>query len=63
MDLGERAAPFLFLVRDRAGQLAASFDAVLTGCGHPGGQDPAPWANCFAERFGGPSEQSSRTAC
>jgi hypothetical protein len=28
MDLGERTAP-LFLVRDRPGQLAASFDAVL----------------------------------
>jgi putative transposase len=53
MDLGDRAAQFRFLVRDRAGQFTASFDAVLANTGITAVKIPpqTPRANAHAERF------------
>jgi putative transposase len=53
MDLGGRAAEFRFLVRDRAGQFTASFDAVLADAGIEAVKIPpqSPCANAYAERF------------
>src|SRR5450755_3756297 len=53
MDLGEHAADFRFLIRDRAGQFTASFDTVLASAGIRAVKIPprSPRANAFAERF------------
>jgi hypothetical protein len=49
-DLGDHAAHFKFLVRDRAGQFTNSFDAVLAVAGIQALKIPprSPRANAFA---------------
>jgi putative transposase len=49
MDLGDRAADFHFLVRDRAGQFTETFDAVLASAGITAVKIPPRSAH--AERF------------
>jgi putative transposase len=53
MNLGNRAASFRFLVRDRAGQFTEAFDTVLAGAGIEVVKIPphSPQANAYAERF------------
>ncbi|WP_246108192.1 integrase core domain-containing protein [Saccharothrix saharensis] len=54
MDLDD-PADFRFLIRDRAGQFTASFDAVFSDAGIKVVKIPprCPWANAYAERFVG----------
>jgi putative transposase len=53
LDLAEHTAAFTYLVRDRAGQFTAAFDAVLTDAGITILKIPprCPRANAYAERF------------
>jgi len=55
MDLGERAARFRVLIRDRDSKFTTVFDDVLTGAGVRIVKTPiqSPRANSLAERYAG----------
>ena len=64
MDLDERATSVRFLVRDRAGQFTASFDAVLAGAGIDTVKirRAVPARTASPNASSGPSEPNSPTA-
>ncbi len=65
MEIGDRADDFRFLIRDRASQFTASFDAAFSGAGIQVVRIPprCPRANAYAERFVGPSDTKPPTDC
>jgi putative transposase len=65
MDLGDRAADFRFLVRDRAGQFTAAFDAAVASAGIAAVTIPprSPRANAYAQRSCSPPGPRSPTGC
>jgi putative transposase len=62
MDLGERAARFKFLIRDRDNKFTTVFDDVLAGTGMRIIKAPvrSPKANSFAERYVGTLRRECR---